>query len=126
MNSRERVDMALAHREPDRVPIDYWGTAEINRRLMARLGLKNMEEVLQSFDVDFRYIDGPRYVGPPASVRPSGKDEDHWGVPRVRVNFGEGDKGGTYQEVTDFPLADAQSVADLENYPKWPDPDWFD
>lgn len=126
MNSRERVSMALAHREPDRVPIDYWGTTEINRRLLARFGFKTMEDLLQAFDVDFRYIDGPRYIGPPPSLRPNARDEDHWGVPRVRVNFGDGDKGGAYQEVTDFPLADAQSVADLEAYPKWPSPDWFD
>ena len=29
VTSRERVSLALAHKEPDRAPIDYWASAEI-------------------------------------------------------------------------------------------------
>ena len=126
MDSRERVRLALAHQEPDRVPIDYWATPEINERLIARLGLCSQEELLQHFDVDFRYIAGPRYIGPQPAARPDGSVEDHWGVPRVRVDVGEGDAEAAYRDVIDFPLEHAKSVEEIRDYPKWPSPDWFD
>ncbi|UCH35031.1 MAG: hypothetical protein JSV65_01380 [Armatimonadota bacterium] len=126
MDARQRVSRALAHEEPDRVPIDYWATAEINQQLLDRYGFSTQEELLSHFDVDFRYIPGPRYVGPDPVTHADGSVEDHWGVPRVRVEVGDGDKAAAYHEVINFPLAGAQTVADLQAYPKWPDPDWFD
>jgi len=126
MEARERVSLALAHREPDRVPIDYWAAPEIEAKLLARYGLATREDLLQHFDVDFRYIDGPRYIGPESVVHADGSVEDHFGVPRVRMQVGSGDHTAAYREVIDFPLAHAQSVAEVRAYPKWPDPDWFD
>ena len=126
MDSCERVAAALAHREPDRVPIDYWVTPEIERRLLARFGFTTQEELLQHFDVDLRYIDGPRYIGPEPKVHPDGSVEDIWGVPRVKVEVGSGETTAAYREVINFPLAGAESVADVEHYPRWPDPDRFD
>ena len=55
-----------------------------------------------------------------------GSVEDHWGVPRVRVEVGKGGAVGSYQEVTRFPLADAKTLKAVEDYPKWPCPDQFD
>jgi uroporphyrinogen decarboxylase len=126
MDARERVFLALANKEPDRVPIDYWATREINRKLLDRFGFSTQEQLLQHFDVDFRYIAGPRYIGPEPKVHPDGSVEDHWGTPRVRVTVGSGDKLGEYEEVTKFPLAGATSVEEIRDYPKWPSPDWFD
>jgi len=126
MDSRERVALALAHREPDRVPVDYWATPEITRKMIRRLGLADEEQLLERFGVDFRYIEGPKYIGPAPTVRPDGSVEDHWGVPRIRVQVGEGEATASYQEAFDFPLAAATTVDELRAYPKWPDPDWFD
>jgi uroporphyrinogen decarboxylase len=126
MNARERVATALSHREPDRVPIDYWAAPEIEAKLLARYGFATREELLQHFDVDLRYIDGPRYIGPEPVVHPDGSVEDHFGVPRVRVQVGAGDRTGAYREVINFPLSSAQSIAEIRDYPKWPHPDWFD
>ncbi|MHC4441562.1 MAG: uroporphyrinogen decarboxylase family protein [Planctomycetota bacterium] len=126
MDSRERFSLALAHQEPDRVPIDYWASPEINARLLDRFGFKSQEELLQHFDVDFRYIDGPRYIGPEPQVHPDGSVEDHFGTPRIGVQVGSGDKAGEYKEVTKFPLAYAKTVDEILDYPKWPRPDWFD
>lgn len=126
MNSQERVALALDHQEPDRVPIDYWATSEINAKLLERFGFSSQEEILQHFDVDLRYIEGPQYIGPEPEVHEDGSAEDHWGVPRVRVEVGEGDKTGAYRDVIDFPLRDAQSLDEIRDYPKWPSPDWFD
>ena len=126
MSPRERVFLALAHQQPDRVPIDYWGTSEINKRLLAHFGFADQEQLLNHFDVDFRYIDGPRYIGPEPVTHADGSVEDHWGVPRVKVNVGAGNNTGSYMEAINFPLADATSVDDLRRYAKWPNPDWFD
>jgi uroporphyrinogen decarboxylase len=126
MDARERVAMALDHKEPDRVPVDYWATAGVNARLLEHFGFSDQEELLEHFDVDFRYIDGPKYVGPEPEVHEDGSVEDHWGVPRVRVEVGSAGQSTVYREVLDFPLRDAQSIEEIRDYPKWPSPDWFD
>jgi uroporphyrinogen decarboxylase len=79
------------------------------------------EEFLDWHDVDLRYIEGPEYIGPPLE---DGKDIG--GGKRITVNVDL--KGGTesYKEVGESPLADAESVGEIENYPHWPSPDWFD
>ena len=64
VNSRERVLLALAHQEPDRVPIDYWATPEITTRLVERFGFSAQEELLDHLGVDLTYIKGPEYIGP--------------------------------------------------------------
>jgi len=126
MDSRERVALALVHKEPDRVPIDYWATPEVTAKLLRRHGLSTPEELLQHFGVDFRYIDGPRYVGPSPARGEDGSVADHWGVPRVAVQVGSGETATSYWEVARFPLQDARSVEEVRGYPKWPSPDWFD
>lgn len=125
MNSRDRVELTLNHRPPDRVPIDYWAQPEVTARLMRHLGCATVEELLTRLDVDFRYIEGPRYIGPPTRVRPDGCVEDHWGVPRMKVQIGQGESAGGYSEVLDFPLA-GLSLEQIRDYPHWPSPDWFD
>ncbi|MBC8876693.1 MAG: hypothetical protein H8E44_45265 [Planctomycetes bacterium] len=126
MDARERVFLALAHEEPDRIPIDYWATSTVSERLRGHYGLSTQEELLQHLDVDFRYIDGPKYVGPEPRVHDDGSVEDHWGVPRVRVETGSGEHTSIYQEVITFPLKNAESLDEIRDYPKWPSPDWFD
>jgi uroporphyrinogen decarboxylase len=120
------VTLALRHKEPDRVPIDYWATPTVTTRLLNHFGLSTQEELLEQLDVDFRYIDGPKYIGPEPEVHEDGSIEDHWGVPRVRVALGSGGQQSVYQEVFHFPLKHAQSVDEVRDYPKWPSPDWFD
>jgi uroporphyrinogen decarboxylase len=126
VDARQRVALALDHREPDRVPIDYWATPAVNSRLLQHLGWTTQEQLLQHFDVDFRYIDGPQYCGPAPEVHADGSVDDHWGVPRVRVEVGTGGFASVYREVIDFPLRDAPTLDAIRAYPKWPEPDWFD
>ncbi len=126
MDSRTRVAMALAHETPDRVPVDYWAAPEVTARLLKRFGFSSEEELLRHFNVDFRYIEGPRYIGPEPVVRDDGSKEDHFGVPRRRVTYGDGAQAGSYSEVAAFPLESAESVEDIERYSKWPSVDWFD
>lgn len=126
MDSRTRVSLVLARKEPDRVPVDFWAASEVTSRLLNRHGLSSKEELLRRYEVDFRYIDGPVYVGPEFAVHEDGSIEDHFGVPRRRVTYGEGDHGGAYSEVASSPLQGATSVEEILCYPKWPHVDWFD
>ena len=126
MDSRERVLLALEHKEPDRVPIDYWATSEVNAMLLKRYSLSSQEELLKHFGSDFRYIDGPKYIGPEPTARDDGSKEDHYGVPRKSVSYGQGSKGGTYSEVVEYPLEKMTSVEEIKNYSKWPKADGFD
>ena len=108
------------------MPIDYWATSEVNAMLLKRYGLSSQEELLNHFDSDFRYIDGPEYIGPKLTMRDDGSKEDHYGVPRKSVSYGDGNKGGTYSEVVEYPLEKMTSVEEIKNYSKWPKADWFD
>jgi len=51
---------------------------------------------------------------------------DLWGVPRKAITVGAGERAVTYMEVTAPPLAGAGTVAEIEAYPNWPSPDWWD
>jgi uroporphyrinogen decarboxylase len=126
VDSRERVGKCLNHEEPDRVPIDFWATGEVQARLVEHFGFATIEEVVRHFDVDFRYIEGPRYVGPPLTIRPDGSKEDHFGVPRKPVTYGAGASAGVYSEVAEYPLEKAASVDEILSYTKWPQVEWFD
>ncbi len=126
MTSKERVIKTVSLEEPDRVPIDCWLSREAEAKLLRSYGFEDREELLQHFNVDIRTIDGPRYIGPEFERHADGSVEDLWGVPRIEQQFGREDKAGIYKEVSSPPLADAKTVRDIEQYPKWPSPDWFD
>jgi uroporphyrinogen decarboxylase len=126
MTGKERALAALRHEEPDRVPIDYWATRETDANLFAALGLSSRREILDRFDIDFCYISGPTYIGPPLRRIDEHADVDIWGVTRRMKVVGVGPRAQPYENVLSHPLADAQTVADILDYPFWPSPDWFD
>jgi len=125
MDSRKRVFRTLAFEEPDRVPIDLWLSSGMREKLTGA-GWPSDEALLDSYDVDLRYIEGPRYIGPPLRTFADGTDEDLWGVRRRTVVAAVGDGAETYKEVAWSPLADARSVEEVDAYGHWPLPDWFD
>jgi len=126
MDSRERTFLSLRHEQPDRVPRDFWSTRETDAKLLKALELPNREALLDRFDVDLRYIEGPRYVGRPPAKYADGSEEDVWGVPRTTTRAGEGERRQSYKEVVRSPLREAETADDLEAYPKWPSPDHYD
>lgn len=126
MDSIQRFNKCLNHETIDRVPIDYWGTKEINAKLRKHFGISTQDELLSHLSVDFRYIEGPKYIGPELTVRSDGSKEDHFGVPRKPVQYGTGRNTGTYSEVAEYPLEKAKSIDEIESYTKWPQADWFD
>ena len=126
LSSRKRVLAAIDHREPDRVPIDFWATPEIMQRLQGHFGFSDEETLLQYLGVDFRVHQGPSYNGLEMRRHNDGTVEDLWRVRRRVVTFGEGEKRGSYKELAKSPLSNATTVREIETYPGWPSPDWWD
>ena len=144
MTGRERVERALNHEEPDRVPLDVGGTwvsgmtVEAYEKLKRHLGisaptqyldarrrLARLDEgVLERLGSDTRPVilrGGLRY-GPQsrfATDIPRSADSfvDELGITWKKAPF----EGGYYWEQSTWPLAEA-TIEDLETYP-WPDLD---
>jgi len=119
LNHRERVLLALAHEETDRVPIAMVcasinppARAELERMLQAERGI-GVDEYLQPI-LDIATV-GPEYVGPPLA-----ESEDMWGVVRKAVSYGS----GSYNEIDVYPLAEA-GLDEIARH-RWPSTDWFD
>ena len=125
MDSRERTFRALDFEQPDRVPVDCWMSSGFRRHLESVLG-RGGEALLDEYDVDLRYIEGPAYTGPPLRSGGDGTDEDIWGVRRRTVHVQTDEGMETYREVDVSPLAGAESAEEVHAYGHWPSPDWFD
>jgi len=136
MISRERVEAALRHEEPDRVPLDIGGgnsttlLVETYENLKNHVGLSTpmriMNKAFRSADLDEAIMvrlgsdvrsvrtKPPKHWTPP----PSEPDTfiDGFGIKWRRANY----PGGYYWEVSDPPLGQA-TISDLKAHP-WPDP----
>ena len=120
LTPRERVHLALSHRESDRVPVDFMATPEAWGRLCEHIGIDDWEAVLRYLGIDLRHPRQP-YVGPPLGSSSDGSWVDAWGVRRRRVEHNQ----GAYDEIVEHPLAHLQDASELEHYP-WPRPEWWD
>jgi len=139
MTSRERVQKALSHQTPDRVPIDFGGfQTGIHRRayeaLTRHLGLREeisildavqqlarpSEAVLERFHVDTRYILSHGPEGFDGTIRKNRRNGRLWHdlTDEFGVVWSMPDDGGLYMDISHHPLATA-SIADLADYP-WP------
>ena len=116
MNSKERVLAAIDRVEPDRVPVDLWALSPVTDNLRAHLRADDDEGVWRALGVDLRSV-WPAYAGPALPTFNDGSWLDWWGLHKRMI--------GPFEEVLEPPLAEAQTIADVEAHP-WPDPDWFD
>ena len=123
MTPRERWMALFQGKRPDRVPCDYWGTAEITARLKHDLDCGTDLDLWRRLGVDKCVMLGARH--------PRARESD-WHLPSLFSLFGietrpveYGDGIGTYQEVSRPPLHDATTIAELEDCP-WPDARDFD
>lgn len=130
MTSRERVRAVLEHREPDRVPVDLWGSAcriltEEYLEIIKQKGLPVGELVrpgsttqyvdLQLADLvecDFRHINIKKAKGFFSYVDEKGNTIDEWGIGRKLI--------AGYNGITFHPFEDL-SEDQLDKH-KWPDP----
>jgi uroporphyrinogen decarboxylase len=140
MTPRERVRMALQHREPDRVPIDLGGSivTSIARAtygpLKEHLGLPLetvriydevqqlpylTEDLLQRFSVDTRMVQLPPTHVAGVEVLDDG---DYWAIyDRWGSKMRMPKQGGLYYDWVEFPIQEISMEA-LDAY-HWPEPD---
>ena len=134
MTPRERVRLALNHKEPDRVPVtlggsanhlteqryellrDHFGVKDIPRRtLVGFYTTPDYNPVLDKLGTDFRFI----HIRPPADyVANSMTGEfqefvDEWGLHHRII--------GGYYDMTGAPLGEDLTIDKIENF-NWPDP----
>lgn len=142
MNHRERVMGAVRHQPVDRIPTDMWATPEVQETLFDHFGIatargtkplgwglnggalsRGIEALLELWDrmdVDGIPLLKPPYIGPSLVAEESYRT-DEWGMGYRPQRY----ELGVYWEQAYYPLAEAETIADLERY-RWPDPDWFD
>lgn len=92
MTHRERVNTALAHRTPDRLPTDFLATPEIWEKLLEHFGIRSSEpgddllfdpaweEVLRRFGIDCRVVSYDQFVSLPESLFWPGDKVEWWKV----------------------------------------------
>ncbi len=129
MTHRERVLITLKHQEPDRVPLDLWGSDSrlLNQfyfKVLDYLGWKGTGERIRPgktaeyvdyrlsdfLDVDFRHL----HIGKPKSFEKhtdrAGNIFDEWGVGSKKI--------GEYTTVTSHPFPEPEVVAIARH--RWP------
>jgi uroporphyrinogen decarboxylase len=120
MNHRERILAAIRHQPVDRIPTDIWATPEVWATLCSHFGVNDHLRVYDALDIDGIIGIAPPYIGP--ALRSAGDyHENEWGMGFRTQHYAT----GSYDEQVRYPLADAQTIDDLEQYP-WPSPDWYD
>jgi len=140
MKSRERLQLALNHKEPDRVPFDLGATVLTSihhksyRALRKYLGLPEVEpqivdifQQIVTVDEDVREVlkCDVKDVAPRSSATFKIELKEMEGYTYFYDEWGIGWKmpkdGGYYYDMFDHPLKDAETISDIDNY-NWPDP----
>ena len=121
----DRVETALAHTQPDRVPFDFWAVPEVWERMRRALDLRDdvltaEEELLRLLGIDCRMVK-TRYTGAKARQLSDGTYIDAWGTHRREMS----NEFSTYGEYASHPLAQAETVDDVLNW-DWASPDDWD
>jgi uroporphyrinogen decarboxylase len=114
---RERWIAILEGKQVDRPPLDYWGTDEVTDKLMRHLKVSTLREVYEKLEIDPPFKVEPAYIGPQLP-----DNEDIFGCGYRNVDYGS----GVYRECVYHPLAEYNTVEEIETNYSWPDIDDFD
>lgn len=117
MTPRERWLAILKREKPDRIPMDYWATTEASGKLVKHLNCANLGEALEKLHIDTPVTVGPAYKGP--SIKPG---EDVFGCKFKTASYA----GGVYDECVFHPLAEYDTVEEIERNYTWPSADMWD
>ena len=116
MNAKERTLRAISHKEADRVPMFMDCTTEdVLAALIRHVGAGEEEDMLRRLHIDCRWCTCTQDFQP-VNVYAAGSYVDLWGVEKTLY-------GGIPIK---HPLAHAETLKDLEDYPAWPTPDQID
>lgn len=117
MTPRERWLAVLKRQKPDRIPMDYWATAEATEKLLKHLGC-DFDTMIQKLHIDLPVRVGPQYAGPPPE-----EGKDIFGVSYQSVDYST----GHYAEAAgEPPLSRYTTVEEIESSYRWPAPDDWD
>ena len=75
----------------------------------------------ETLGIDCRVIK-PDYIGPETETNDDGSFYNIWGSLRKLVKNGS----SSYEEYAGYPLADFETVAQIEQWDKWPKSSWWD
>ena len=137
LTSRDRLQRALNHEGPDRVPLDLGGfQTGIHKRayaaLLQHLGIEDeirildpvqqlavpCEQVLQRFHIDTRYIGAHAPESFTGAIEQNVRNGQVWHdlKDEFGVVWSMPDEQQLFMDISHHPLADA-TIADLEDYP---------
>ena len=119
MNAKERVLSAINRERLDRIPCDYWGTPEVTNILKKHFGVEKDLDLWKKLGIDKIIGLAPCYNGPPLA-----DNEDIWRVRYKPKSYADG--SGIYQEMCYNPLADLETIEEIEANYTFPKADWFD
>ena len=140
-DSIKRVEYSLNHKEPDRIPLDIGGA------LVAGINVKTLNALRKQLElpedavvwdkitqlggvtddiIDRLKIDVKNVSPNPPDKKGLAKDLGesggyHWLIDEFGIKYRMPSFSGHYYDIYQSPLADAQTISDIENYP-WPDP----
>jgi uroporphyrinogen decarboxylase len=123
MTPRERWTAMINGGEMDRPPCDYWGTAEVTERLKLDLACTSDRQLWEKLGIDKLIHLAPRH---PRATEQNWHLQSLfsiWHIGTAQIPYADG--LGIYEETVVHPLAEAQSVADVERF-DWPDPAEWD
>lgn len=120
MKPIERIRKTLCREPTDRPPVDLWLTPEVLQSLRAHTGIEDELEIYRALGVDKIVWVFPGYESDRFDPNQS-EGRDPWGVPTLMVKSGQ----ATYIEYGEGPLAAMEEIAELNDYPLWPDPNRF-
>lgn len=117
MQPRERV-LAILNRDPvDRIPVDIWHTQEVQDDLQKHFGVEDPLEIYQAMELDKIAWTFVVHTGHPQDKE--GGMRSQWGTPLIVQQAGE----AVYHEFGSPALQGYDTIASLDDYPWWPDPD---
>jgi uroporphyrinogen decarboxylase len=120
MDHRERILAAIHHEPLDRFPTDIWATPEVWEKLCQYFSTTNRTVVYDCLGIDGIFGVSPKYIG--SELRTvNGVHYNEWGMGYRAQEYGS----GTYDEQVVYPLAQEETIDDLEAY-SWPSADWYD
>ncbi len=117
LTPKERWLAVMRREKPDRLPMDYWGTPEATQKLMRHLGCASEWDVFERLHIDRMLSVSPAYVGP--VIEPG---FDMYGCRHQDIYY----SGGAYAECIFHPLAQYETIDEIERSYTWPTADWFD
>lgn len=109
MTHKERVLLAIEHKEPDRVPVDVWYTPEMKQKMIEYLRLPAPKDEMgpDPLFLEMGHDLLRATIGPAASYYLKDEDyyTDEWGIGWQKVFYGE----GYYTEPVGHPLKGIKS-----------------